>query len=122
MQNVFKDNPKLKECYTTSDGTAFYNETDAKNYARTLENKDIKKMVRGEKSEALNESPDTKSSGTELNYRDAIKAIQEAESIDQLTQFESYPQPSVQKALQDKRAELTASITVESEDVTNNQE
>lgn len=44
---IFNDNPELKEFYATSDGTAFYYESDAKNHARTLENKQIEHCVRG---------------------------------------------------------------------------
>ena len=41
MNDVFKNNPKLEKYYGTSDGEAFYNETDAKNHARNLEVKTV---------------------------------------------------------------------------------
>lgn len=114
MDNVFKDNPNLKAYYKTSDGTAFYTEADAKNYAKSLENKEVKLVERGySKPEATTEK---------LDYKQAIKVIQESETLEQLEQFKDYPQPSVIKALAEKRAELTANIDVDAEDVDPNKE
>jgi hypothetical protein len=41
MSDIFKENPKLEKYYGTSDGEAFYNENDAKNYAKKLEDKTV---------------------------------------------------------------------------------
>ncbi|MDR2382609.1 MAG: hypothetical protein LBD76_01845 [Prevotellaceae bacterium] len=38
---IFKDYPGAVEIYYTSDNTAFLTESDAKNYARTLEDKNL---------------------------------------------------------------------------------
>ncbi|OXA83676.1 hypothetical protein B0A56_00715 [Flavobacterium columnare NBRC 100251 = ATCC 23463] len=46
VNNIFKENPKLDELFTTSDGNAFYLEGDAKNHAKSLENKSVKKHFR----------------------------------------------------------------------------
>lgn len=41
MHEIFKSNPQLKKVFVTSDDTAFYQETDAKNHAKTLEDKTV---------------------------------------------------------------------------------
>lgn len=45
---IFKTNTKLEKCFKTSDGEHFYNESDAKNYAKSLENKHVEKLVNPE--------------------------------------------------------------------------
>ncbi|MBS1535314.1 MAG: hypothetical protein JST78_09570 [Bacteroidetes bacterium] len=40
-EEVFKENPHLKEAHFTSDGQAFYNENDAKNHAKTLQDTNV---------------------------------------------------------------------------------
>lgn len=42
MNEVFVDNPKLKQYFRTSDNQAFYNADDAKNYAKSLDDKSVK--------------------------------------------------------------------------------
>ncbi len=41
MHKVFEQHPQLKQAFITSDDTAFYQETDAKNHAKTLEDKTV---------------------------------------------------------------------------------
>lgn len=41
MHKIFETNPDLKKAYITSDGTPFYQETDAKNHAKTLKDKSV---------------------------------------------------------------------------------
>lgn len=41
MDKVFENHPNLKVYYKTSDGTAFYTESDAKLHAKSLENKNV---------------------------------------------------------------------------------
>lgn len=43
--NVFKVHPALKKYHKTSDGTAFFQETDAKNHAKNLEDKTVETIV-----------------------------------------------------------------------------
>lgn len=45
---IFNTNPKLEKCFKTSDGEHFYNETDAKNHAKSLEDKHVEKLVNPE--------------------------------------------------------------------------
>ncbi|MGQ1929577.1 hypothetical protein [Ornithobacterium rhinotracheale] len=47
MEPIFKENPQLDVVYKTSDGKYFYTENDAKNYASNLEDKKVKKLMRG---------------------------------------------------------------------------
>ena len=45
MNDVFKQNKNLEKYYSTSDGEAFYNENDAKNYAKNLDIKTVETVV-----------------------------------------------------------------------------
>lgn len=122
MDTVFEQNPNIDVYFKTSDGESFYNENDAKNYAKKLKDKKVQRIVRGVSSES--ESPENKQASggaPKLDYREAIKAIEASETLEQLEQFKDYPQPSVVKALEEKRAELTANIDVNAEDVNQNQ-
>jgi hypothetical protein len=38
---IFKDHPQLEKVHVTSDGTAFYQETDAKNHGKSLKDKSV---------------------------------------------------------------------------------
>ncbi|KGO89739.1 hypothetical protein [Flavobacterium suncheonense] len=40
-EQIWKEHPTLEVVYVTSDETAFYNENDAKNHAKGLENKSV---------------------------------------------------------------------------------
>lgn len=42
--NIFESNPNLEKCFSTSDGEHFYNENDAKNHAKSLEDKSVEPM------------------------------------------------------------------------------
>ena len=59
MDTIFNDNPNLDVAYKTADGKYFYTENSAQNYALTLKNKEVKKVVRTEdateKEEVKNE-------------------------------------------------------------------
>ncbi len=46
MEQVFIDNPQLDVVYKTADGKYFLLENDAQNYASTLENKKVSKLIR----------------------------------------------------------------------------
>ena len=46
MDTIFNDNPNLDVAYKTADGKYFYTENSAQNYALTLKNKEVKKVVR----------------------------------------------------------------------------
>ncbi|MRJ11528.1 hypothetical protein EDL98_10670 [Ornithobacterium rhinotracheale] len=46
MEAIFLENPQLDVVYKTSDNKYFYTENNAKNYAQTLEDKKVTKLVR----------------------------------------------------------------------------
>lgn len=45
MKEVFEQNPKLEKCFATADGQAFYKEDDAKNHAKSLEDKTVELVL-----------------------------------------------------------------------------
>ena len=45
-KSIWDINPNLKAYHQTSDGEKFYTDHDAKSHARSLENKDVKKVKR----------------------------------------------------------------------------
>lgn len=55
MHEIFKSNPQLKKVYVTSDDTAFYQETDAKNHAKTLDDKTVEPIFNELELTAVNE-------------------------------------------------------------------
>lgn len=70
MNKVFKDNPKLKEFHTTSDGTKFFRKGDAQNHAKGLKDKTVKTVERGSEES-------TKSTAKEKIAKKAEKTDQE---------------------------------------------
>ena len=54
-QDIFKTNPQLEVAYQTSDEQCFYTECDARNHAKTLENKSVKTLTREEQEESEQE-------------------------------------------------------------------
>lgn len=46
MEAIFKTNPNLKEFFKTSDGEAFYQESNAHNHAKSLEDKTVETIKR----------------------------------------------------------------------------
>lgn len=48
IKRIFDSNNKLDEVFETSDGNAFYLESDAKNHAKTLKNDKVAKHLRPE--------------------------------------------------------------------------
>lgn len=51
MSDVFKDNPKMKSYFKTSDGTKFYDENSAKNHGKTLKDQSVEEVKRPAKTE-----------------------------------------------------------------------
>ena len=45
--NIFENHPNLEKCFSTSDGEHFYNENDAKNHAKSLEDKTVEPVYNG---------------------------------------------------------------------------
>lgn len=45
--NIFENHPNLEKCFSTSDGEHFYNENDAKNHAKSLDDKTVEPVYNG---------------------------------------------------------------------------
>lgn len=46
MKNeIFENNPQLKEVHVTADGQCFYNDGDAKNHAKSLQDKKVELVL-----------------------------------------------------------------------------
>ena len=69
MEQVFIDNPSLDVAYKTCDGKYFFLENDARNHARTLEDKKVIEVVRmatiNEADEQGNELKDMQDNATQ---------------------------------------------------------
>jgi hypothetical protein len=55
MHKIFETNPDLKKAYITSDGTPFYQETDAKNHAKTLKDKSVEPVFNEKELQVVDE-------------------------------------------------------------------
>lgn len=88
MNEVFKQNPNLEKYFGTSDGEAFYNENDAKNHAKNLEDKTVETVYNTEFLE-IEDSEDLSEDQEELLAFEAaeklaadIKAQEESEAAE----------------------------------------
>ena len=83
MHTIFESNPNLKKAFITSDGTPFYQENDAKNHAKTLEDKSVE-PVYNEKELQVNDAEDLSDEDKEMAEFEAtekLKADQAAEKL-----------------------------------------
>lgn len=79
MKNsIFKQNPNLEKVFGTADGEFFYGESDAKNHAKSLEDKTIEIVLNENCLEAVSEdvedddlSGDVDEEGTGENSKNA---------------------------------------------------
>jgi len=55
MQKIFKSHPNLEKAYITSDGTPFYQESDAKNHAKTLKDKSVEPIYNEKELQVVGE-------------------------------------------------------------------
>lgn len=76
MQFIFKQHPNVEEFYVTSDDQAFFNASDAKNHAKTLENKEVDTIKRRDVLKV--ESTESKAESTGDDERIALMAKLEA--------------------------------------------
>ena len=81
MHEIFKTNPDLKKAYITSDGTPFYQETDAKNHAKTLKDKTVEPVFNEKELQVVDEEEltDADREMAEFEAAEKLKADQEAE-------------------------------------------
>lgn len=81
MHKIFETNPDLKKAYITSDGTPFYQETDAKNHAKTLKDKSVEPVFNEKELQVVDEEEltDADHEMAEFEAAEKLKADQEAE-------------------------------------------
>ena len=73
MEQVFIDNPHLDVVYKTNDGKYFLLENDAQNYASTLEDKKVSKLIRQDISPTNEEEKKELSEGIQdINQQEDI--------------------------------------------------
>lgn len=95
MDSIFKDNPGLDVAYKTADGKYFYTENGAQNYALTLKDQAVKKVVRTEKEEVEKEdvtetenpktvvtaeSPEPSGNSENSNVSETLEPLEEEDS------------------------------------------
>lgn len=81
MHKIFETQPDLKKAYITSDGTPFYQETDAKNHAKTLKDKSVEPVFNEKELQVVDEEEltDADREMAEFEAAEKLKADQEAE-------------------------------------------
>ena len=89
MHEIFKTNPDLKKAYITSDGTPFYQETDAKNHAKTLKDKTVEPVFNEKELQVVDEEEltDADREMAEFEAAEKLKADQ-AEIAKSLAEFD----------------------------------
>jgi hypothetical protein len=79
MHEIFETNPALKKAYITSDGTPFYQETDAKNHAKTLKDKTVEPVYNEKELQVVDEEELT-DADKEMEAFEAEEAAKEAKA------------------------------------------
>jgi len=89
MHKIFETNPDLKKAYITSDGTPFYQETDAKNHAKTLKDKSVEPVFNEKELQVVDEEEltDADREMAEFEAAEKLKADQ-AELAKSLAEFD----------------------------------
>lgn len=76
---VFKQHPRLKRYYETTDGTKFFDEGLAKNHAKTLKEKEVKTVKKGKN---LEDKPNpmlaAKLRGEAISKMDTVAEVEKA--------------------------------------------
>lgn len=105
--NIFKNYPTLQVYFKTADGQAFFQESDARNHAKSLESKKVEKVERP--FEAIEEKEVKEVKEYAINAKDSIALIKEATAVEDLANFADDERKSVKEAYEKKLAELNAS-------------
>ena len=109
MNELFKTNPNLKEAFVTADGTAFYNNNDAKNHAKTLKDKTVETVYNPKELEVVDAYELTEDEKELEDFESAEKEKEAKEAVAKaLTDFdlETTKYPEALKLF--KALELTA--------------
>lgn len=90
MHKIFETNPDLKKAYITSDGTPFYQETDAKNHAKTLKDKSVEPVFNEKELQVVDEEEltDADREMAEFEAQEKAKEAQPQKEADEAAQAE----------------------------------
>ena len=77
MHKVFEENTQLKKAFVTSDDQAFYQENDAKNHAKTLEDKTVEPVYNETELKVVDEQELTSEEEEMAAFKSAEKAKKE---------------------------------------------
>ena len=87
---VFEENPSLEVYYKTSDNIAFYQESDAKQHAKALENKEVTPVFRNAismfKEASSRNQQEQKQKSVETDRLNALKSEDEKEAEEKAKQ------------------------------------
>lgn len=87
MHKIFESNPTLKKVFVTSDGEAFYQDTDARNHAKSLEDKSVEAVYNEKEFEVVDEVELTPEQIEMAEFEAAEKAkAEEANKAEQIKQ------------------------------------
>lgn len=90
-KEIFEQHPNLEKVFVTTDGQAFYNENDAKNYAKNLEDKAVETVYNANFLEVIDEEELT---GEDLELAEFEAAEKQmADSRLQLADFDAETTP-----------------------------
>ena len=105
--DIFNNYPTLQVYFKTADGQAFFQESDAKNHAKTLENKKVEAVERP--FEEIEEKSIKEVKEYAINAKDSIALIKEVTAVEDLANFADDERETVKKAYDKKLAELNVS-------------
>lgn len=106
--NIFKNYPTLQVYFKTADGQSFFQESDARNHAKSLENKTVEKVERP--FEAIEDKEVKEVKEYAINAKDSIALIKEATAVTALEAFADDERKSVKEAYAKRLAELSAPV------------
>lgn len=107
---VFEENPSLEVYYKTSDNIAFYQESDAKQHAKALENKEVTPVFRNAismfKEASSRNQQEQKQKSVETDRLNALKSEDEKEAEAKAKQEaeEKAKQEAEEKKTSDKKS------------------
>lgn len=121
-EKVFKANPSLKAYFETSDGTKFFTENNAKNHAKSLKNKAVKKVERGAVASSDNKQKSNTSNASDKGNKKAsteerIAAINALDTVEAVTEaLKGETSKTVKAAGEEKIKALEASAAGSTDD------
>ncbi len=106
-KDIFKNYPALQVYYKTADGQAFFQESDARNHAKSLENKKVEPVERP--IEEIEDKSTKEVKEYAISAKDSIALIKEATTVEALEAFADDERKSVVEAYAKKFTELNKS-------------